>query len=73
MSDRPPKPRRKSKLQPTRIDTTTRELLADNPPAWVAYMGVHAGRSIQVMDSNVASTAAGSTKFIAEQSPHPRI
>jgi hypothetical protein len=36
MSDRPRKPRRKIKLQPKRVDTTTRELLADNPPAWVA-------------------------------------
>ncbi len=73
MSDRPRKPRRKTKLQPKRLDTTTRELLADNPPAWVAYMRLHAGGLMQVMDSNVASTAAEIDQVYRVTKPRPHL
>ncbi len=73
MSDRLRKPRRKTKLQPKRVDTTTRELLADNPPAWVAYMRLHAGGLMQVMDSNVASTAAEIDQVYRVAKPRPHL
>ena len=73
MSDRPRKPRRKTKLPPKRVDTTTRELLADNPPAWVAYMRLHAGGLMQVMDSNVASTAAEIDQVYRVSKPRPHL
>jgi hypothetical protein len=75
MSDRSRKPPRstRGKDQPKRVDTTTRELLADNPPAWVAYMRLHAGGLMQVMDSNVASTAAEIDQVYRVAKPRPHL
>ena len=75
MSDRPPKPPRsiRGKLQPKKIDTTTRELLADDPPAWINYFGLYVLGSIQVMDSNVASTAAETDQVYRVAKPRPHL
>jgi hypothetical protein len=75
MSDRPPKPRRstRGKDQPKRVDTRARELLADNPPAWIAYMRLPAGGLMQVMDSNVASTAAEVDQVYRVSKPRPHL
>jgi hypothetical protein len=75
MSDWPPKRRRSKRghVPLKRIDTTARELLADNPPAWVAYMRLHAGGLMQVMDSNVASTAAEIDQVYRVAKPRPHL
>ena len=75
MPDRPPKPPRsiQRRIQPKRIDTTTRELLADDPPAWTTYFGLHVSGSIQVMDSNVATTAAEVDQVYRVAKPRPHL
>ena len=58
---------------PGEFDSTTRYLVGKYPADWLAYLGMAAPGSIEVIDSNLATVSAEADKVVRVDGARPRV